>query len=116
MEAQVAASLQAEDKGERFSVVNAASAPLDPIRPKRMQLLISGLLGGFVVGLILVITWEFIAGPIHGEGAVARLMDCPPLAVIPILAPGMAVPILERARRFLRLPSKRSGVLRSGVE
>lgn len=116
MEAQVAASLQAEDKGERFSVVNAASAPLDPIRPKRMQLLISGLLGGFVVGLMLVIIWEFIAGPIHGEGAVARLMDCPPLAVIPILAPGMAMPILERARRFLRLPSKRSDILRSGVE
>lgn len=100
MDAQIAANLQAEDKGERFSVVNSASVPIDPIRPKRMQLVMGGLLGGLGVGVICVVIWEFLVGPIHGESALKGLMKGPPLAVIPVLEPGRDVPPLQRFRRL----------------
>jgi capsular polysaccharide biosynthesis protein len=115
MEAQVTANLQAEDKGERFSVVNAASAPVDPIRPKRFQLLMTGLFGGLAIGFALVTFWEFMAGPIHGEGTVTRLMGMPPLAVIPILRPGLGIPLLQRVRRYLRRSSDQSNSHQSGA-
>jgi len=88
MEAQIAANLQAEDKGERFLVVNAASIPTEPIRPKRLQLALWGLFGGLALGFIGVVIWEVLVSPIHSESAVTRLMDGPPLAVIPVLEPG----------------------------
>jgi uncharacterized protein involved in exopolysaccharide biosynthesis len=116
MEAQVTANLQAEDKGERFSVVNAASAPVDPIRPKRFQLLMTGLFGGLAIGFALVTFWEFMAGPIHGEGTVTRLMGMPPLAVIPILRPGLGIPLLQRVRRYLRRSSDQSNSHQSGAQ
>ncbi|WP_159978938.1 MULTISPECIES: Wzz/FepE/Etk N-terminal domain-containing protein [unclassified Novosphingobium] len=102
MEAQVTANLQAENKGERFTVVNAASIPGDPIRPKRMQMVLGGLLGGLALGFALVVAWEVLAGPIHGIGAVTRLMNAPPLAVVPVLGPGSTPPLFEHIRRILQ--------------
>ena len=116
MEAQVAASLQVEGKGERFSVVNAASTPVDPIRPNRAQLVMSGLFGGLALGLALTVIWEFLAGPIHGEGAITRLMDGPPLAVIPILSTGLTMPMFERFRQFIQRRSGRPYLRRTGVK
>lgn len=116
MEAQVAASLQQEGKGERFSVVNAPSAPVHPIRPNRVQLVMSGLFGGLALGLALTIIWEFLAGPIHGEGALTRLMDGPPLAVVPILPTGLTAPMFERFRQFMQGRSRKSHSRRAGAK
>lgn len=116
MEAQVAASLQEEGKGERFSVVNAASAPIDPIRPNRVQLVMSGLFGGLALGLALTVLWEFLGGPIHGEGALARLMDGPPLAVVPILSTGPTAPMFERVRQFIQRRPWQSYLRRAGAK
>ncbi|KMS56396.1 lipopolysaccharide biosynthesis protein [Novosphingobium barchaimii LL02] len=102
MEAQVTANLQAENKGERFSVVNAASIPGDPIRPKRLQMVAGGLFGGLALGFALVVVWEVLAGPIHGVGAVTRLMNAPPLAVVPVLGSGSTSPLFERISRLLQ--------------
>ena len=85
LEAQTAANLQTEDRGERFSLVNAPSRPVEPIRPKRKMLVMMGMAGGLALGLALVIGWEFIGGPIHGENGVARYMGEAPLGVIPMV-------------------------------
>ena len=85
LEAQTAANLQTEDRGERFSLVNAPSRPVEPIRPKRKMLVMMGMAGGLALGLALVIGWEFIGGPIHGENGVARWMGEAPLGVIPMV-------------------------------
>lgn len=115
MEAQVTANLQAEDKGERFSVVNAASMPSDPIRPKRMQLVAAGLFGGLALGFVMVVVWEVLAGPIHGVGAVTRLMNATPLAVVPVLTPGLTAPLFERFRRYMQKGRRRSYPRRAGA-
>lgn len=86
MEAQVAANLQTEDKGERFSVVDAPSLPLESLGPKRLNILAMGILGGLGAGLALLMVWEMAAGAIHGERGVAGVMGAPPIVVVPVLA------------------------------
>ncbi|MCB4858136.1 lipopolysaccharide biosynthesis protein [Sphingobium sp. PNB] len=83
MDAQIAANLQAEDKGERFTVVDAASRPADPVFPDRKKLLMTGAGAGLALGLVLVASMELSAGLIHGEAAIGRLTGVAPLAVIP---------------------------------
>lgn len=85
MDAQVAANLQSEDKGERFTVVDAASRPFAPVFPDRKKLLMTGAGGGLALGLLLIVAIEFSAGLIHGEGAILRLTGVAPLAVVPAL-------------------------------
>ncbi|HUD91876.1 hypothetical protein, partial [Sphingobium sp.] len=38
----MAASLQAEDKGQRFTIVDSASLPMEPVFPDRQKLLSGG--------------------------------------------------------------------------
>jgi uncharacterized protein involved in exopolysaccharide biosynthesis len=91
MEAQIAANLQAEDKGERFTVVDAASLPIDPIFPNKKTLLIVGAGGGLALGLLLVVSMETSAGLIHGSGAIGRITGAPPMVVVPALTRGPSV-------------------------
>jgi polysaccharide biosynthesis transport protein len=83
MDAQIAANLQAEDKGERFTVVDGASRPVEPVFPDRKKLLMTGAGAGLALGLVLIVAMEFSAGLIHGEGAISRLTGVPPVAIIP---------------------------------
>ncbi|UVO51471.1 lipopolysaccharide biosynthesis protein [Sphingomonas sp. SUN019] len=107
MEAQVAANLQTEDKGERFSVVDAPSLPLEPTGSGRAKILGMGIAGGLGAGLALLVLWEMIAGAVHGEGGVARIMGAPPLVVVPVLQTGDDAGLLQRLSRLLRLPGHR---------
>ncbi|WP_022681617.1 GumC family protein [Sphingobium bisphenolivorans] len=100
MEAQVAANLQAEDKGERFTVVDEASLPLDPVFPHRKKLLLMGAGAGLALGLILTITLELAAGRIHGGAAIGRVTGVAPLAIVPALHPS-ADSVIEWVRSFL---------------
>lgn len=85
LEAQVASNLQSEDKGERFSVVDPATMPIEPISPNRVLLLAAGVIGGLGAGIALVLGRELLSGRIHGMDALARLTGEPPLAAIPAL-------------------------------
>lgn len=85
MEAQVAANLQAEDKGERFSVVDPPNVPFEPVEPDRKKLLIAGATCGLAAGLALVVAMELLGGLIHGAGAVQRITGAQPMVVVPLL-------------------------------
>lgn len=84
LDAQVAANLQAEDKGERFSVVDDPSTPHTPIGPKPLMLLAMGLLGGVGAGVCLVVGYELLSGAIHGERALTRITGRAPMTVIAV--------------------------------
>lgn len=88
MEAQVAANLQTEDKGERFTMVDAPSFPTVPLGPGRVQMLATGAFGGLGLALVLLAGWEIFSGPIHGASGVTRHMGAPPIVVVPMLRPG----------------------------
>jgi succinoglycan biosynthesis transport protein ExoP len=85
LDAQVASNLQAEGKGERFSVVNAPDMPDSPIKPKRRQLAIMGLVAGLCFGVGVVAVWEFLAGLVHGPDGVMGVTGTKPLVSIPVI-------------------------------
>lgn len=96
MEAQVAANLQKEDKGERFTIVDAPSLPNTAMGPRRAQIVATGAVGGLAIALALLIAWELITAPIRGAAGVARHMGAPPLVVVPVLRSGNASRLWDR--------------------
>lgn len=106
LDAQVAANLQTEDKGERFTVVDQPSLPLAPLGAKPAMLLMMGLFGGAALGMGLIFVYELANGTVHGEQTLARTAPIPVLGVVPaahrqqmaLPAPLMRlVPLLGRA-------------------
>ncbi|TCM20826.1 uncharacterized protein involved in exopolysaccharide biosynthesis [Novosphingobium sp. PhB165] len=87
LDAQVAANLQTEDKGERFTVVDQPSLPLEPLGAKPLVLILMGLVGGMGLGLALIFTYELVSGTIHGEETLTRTAQIPVLGVVPALQP-----------------------------
>ncbi len=87
LDAHVAANLQTEDKGERFSVVDEPSMPHESLEPKPYLVLLAGAMIGAALGIVGIIAYELRCGNIHGEGTLARLMGEPPMGVIPTIAP-----------------------------
>jgi uncharacterized protein involved in exopolysaccharide biosynthesis len=83
LDAQVSVTLQSEDKGERFSVVDESSMPHHPLGAHPAAILLSGLFAGLVIGVGSILGYELSAGTIHGAETLTRLLGAPPLTVIP---------------------------------
>jgi uncharacterized protein involved in exopolysaccharide biosynthesis len=84
LDAQVAVTLQSEDKGERFSVVDEPSMPYNQLGTRRSVMLVAGLVAGLAVGVAAILAYELLSGTIHGTGTLTRLLDLPVLGVIPV--------------------------------
>lgn len=91
MEAQVAANLEAEEKGERFTLVDAPQLPEEPVEPNRPMIVLLGFLAGLGFGLALTLLLELIFKPIHGRGAITRLTGHTPMGTVPLTRHGAAV-------------------------
>lgn len=83
LDAQVSVTLQSEDKGERFSVVDESSMPHHPLGAHPAAILLAGLFAGLVIGVASILAYELSAGTIHGAETLTRLLGAPPLTVIP---------------------------------
>lgn len=103
MEAQVAANLQVEGRGERFSVVDAPSLALEPTGMGPIKMMAMGVAGGLAMGLALVIGWEVSMAPIHGEGGVRRHTGMLPLVQVPMQPRRRGAGWLTRMRGLMRL-------------
>ncbi|GAA4722688.1 lipopolysaccharide biosynthesis protein [Sphingomonas lutea] len=90
MEAQVAANLEAEEKGERFTLVDAPQMPEQPIKPNRPMIVFLGFLGGLGFGVALTLLIELLLKPIHGRAAIVRLTGHTPLGSVPLTRHGLA--------------------------
>lgn len=97
LEAQVAANLQSEDKGERFTVVDQPSLPLQPLGLKPVMLLALGLAGGAGFGLCMILAFELLSGTIHGADTLARTMQVPCFGIVPRVAEETRLSQLARA-------------------
>jgi succinoglycan biosynthesis transport protein ExoP len=81
-EAELAESLETERKGERFSLVEPPTLPLEPSSPNRPAVLMLGMLLAVGAGVGLMLLLELMDSAIHGEKRLAQLTGAPPFAVV----------------------------------
>src|SRR5690606_4180025 len=83
LEAQVSVTLQCEDKGERFCVVDESRMPHHALGAHPLAILAAGLFAGLVAGIGSILGYELAAGRIHGAETLTGLLNTPPLTIIP---------------------------------
>lgn len=88
LEAQVAANLESEEKGERFTLVEPPSLPEEPVRPNRPFIVLIGLMLGIGLGMAAILANELFVRPVHSPAAMVALTGVPTLSVLPLNKPG----------------------------
>jgi uncharacterized protein involved in exopolysaccharide biosynthesis len=101
-EAQVAQNLEAERKGEKFTLIEPPLLPEKPISPNRLLIVIAGLVAAACLGFGTVVAHEALDGSVRGPADIRQLLQIPALASIPVIVTGS-----DRARhkRFLLFSS-----------
>jgi polysaccharide biosynthesis transport protein len=101
-EAQVAQNLEAERKGEKFTMIEPPLLPEKPISPNRVLIVIAGLVAAVCLGVGAVVAQEALDGSVRGPADIRQLLQIPALASIPVI-----VTTADRARhkRFLLFSS-----------
>jgi succinoglycan biosynthesis transport protein ExoP len=106
MEAQLAQSLESEQKGERFTLIEPALFPEEPASPNRLAIFVLGLVLSTAGGFGGVALSEALDNTVYGRRGLTTVFGVAPLAVIPhISTPG------EIGGRYL----KRTLVVVSGL-
>jgi uncharacterized protein involved in exopolysaccharide biosynthesis len=93
-ETQVSEKLEAERKGEKFTLIEPPQPPEKPVSPDRVVILIVGLLLSIAVGIGAVVARESLDASIRGPADVRNLLKVPALASIPLI-----VTAADRSRR-----------------
>ena len=83
LEASLAKSLEAERKGERFTLIEPPLLPVKPIKPNRRMIVVAGLIFSLLCALGIVFILEKLDETISSGRALENFVGAPPLAVIP---------------------------------
>ncbi|MFO1435953.1 MAG: Wzz/FepE/Etk N-terminal domain-containing protein [Gammaproteobacteria bacterium] len=83
MAAQVSQTLETEQKGERFSLIEPPLVPEKPAKPNRLAIALLGSMLAFAGGIGSTAVAEALDPSIYGRTALTNLTGVPPLAVIP---------------------------------
>lgn len=86
MQAQLAANLETERKGERFTLIEPPQVPDSPVSPNRIAMLALGCALSLAAAVALGMILEALDTRIRGRKGIVALLDAPPLAVIPWVA------------------------------
>lgn len=84
-EAKLAQTLEEEQKGEAFTLIEPPIAPDKPEKPDRKKIIVLGLGLGIVLGFVLTVLLEILHESIRGAKALERVTGVPPLVVIPYI-------------------------------
>jgi succinoglycan biosynthesis transport protein ExoP len=83
MEARQGQSLEESQAGEKFTIIDPPQLPEKPIKPKRLAIVLIGLILGAGAGIGGAAVVEFADSTIRSQKDVRRITGEPPLAVIP---------------------------------
>ncbi len=83
MQADVAKQLESESKGERFTLIDPAVLPEEPVSPNRPAIIFLGFILSLGSALGFAIVADAISGTVRGARNVQRMLGALPLAVIP---------------------------------
>ena len=89
MEARLSSNLEAERKGERFTLIEPPLMPEKPASPNRIAIVLLSFVLSFAGGFGSIGIAEAMDDKVRGRRGVQNLLGAPPLASIPyILASG----------------------------
>lgn len=100
-ESRLSERLEAESKGQRFTLVSDAGLPSQPIEPNRVAIIFLGAVLAIGAGIGLAALFDALDSSIRGASDLGRHFAVRPIATIPI--------IVTRADRRLRW-KKRAGL------
>ncbi len=103
MEADVSKALEAEQKGERFTLIEPAELPQTPIKPNRRMLLVVGLLFALLGTAAVVGLRSGFDTRLHDATDVLMLTGVPAIVVLPHMA--YAEEVAAHRVRVLRIAS-----------
>lgn len=85
LEAKASQELEADRKGERFTLIEPPLPPEEPVSPNRPLILIAGCIVS--IGLAVVVFWllEKLDLTIRSRDELLRLVGAPPLALVPYI-------------------------------
>ncbi len=99
LSARMAQSLEAEQKGERFSLIEPPLTPTEPIKPNRFAIVMMGAILALGAAFGLVMLLESFDSTINSRHALAKIAGAEPFSVIPfIISRSEAEQKLHRAR------------------
>jgi uncharacterized protein involved in exopolysaccharide biosynthesis len=83
MQADVAKQLESESKGERFTLIDPAALPEEPVSPNRPAIIFLGFILALGSSLGFAIVADAISGTVRGVRSIQRRLGALPLSVIP---------------------------------
>jgi len=83
LEADMAKTLETEQKGERFSLVESAKLPEKPFKPNRLAIVLIGFVLGIGAGVGLAAVMEFSDSSFRDAESLSRATGMPVLTVVP---------------------------------
>jgi len=83
MEADVQAASMLAGTADRFRLIQPPLTPDQPAKPKRLAILLVGVVGGLMAGLIGALVAEMLDTTVRGTADVRKLLEVTPLAIIP---------------------------------
>jgi uncharacterized protein involved in exopolysaccharide biosynthesis len=84
-DAELAEQMERRSKGERYSLVSAASLPDTPYKPKRGLIALFGVVIAFTGGVGTAVLVEALDRTVRGAKMVTNLLNAPLLGVIPYI-------------------------------
>lgn len=112
-EANLAFSLETEQKGERFTLLEPALTPEQPIKPNRKAVFLLGMLLSFGLAGGIVYLKETTDRSVHRKDDLKTLLGAMPLATVPYIATPDEQDVTRKQGRQLALSS--IAVVLSGI-
>ena len=77
--------VEAQAKGERLTVIEAASAPDSPTKPNRMMVAAAGVGGGAALGIALIVLLELLNRSVRRPKDLIKSFGITPLVTVPYI-------------------------------
>jgi polysaccharide chain length determinant protein (PEP-CTERM system associated) len=80
--ATISASVERDRSGERFSVLEPATFPTEPLKPVPLRIMLGSLLAGLCLGAALTLGREYLDTSVHDERDIRDALELPVLGSI----------------------------------